>query len=110
MQNNEVDLLTYFDAKFSALKEYFDEKFKNMDEKFNDMKSCQEGDIDVITNKLNDHENRLVSLENTEGTKARDFIKNIKDNVMRYAVPSLIILFVYLLGTGEILKILGINR
>ncbi len=110
MGNNEIDIITYFDTKFNALKEYFDEKFKNMDEKVNGMKSCQDDDINIINTKLNDHETRLVSLENTEGNKARDFIKSIKDNVLKYAVPSLIILVVYLLGTGELVKILGIGK
>lgn len=109
MTNNEVDIITYFDAKFNSLKEYFDEKFKNMDSKFSDLKSCEENDFDLLEGKLSDHESRIKNLENIDGKKAISILNTIKENLLKFAVPSLIILVVYLLGTGELLKILGIK-
>lgn len=109
MSNNEIDIITYFDTKFNALREYFDERFKNMDSRISCIEVEQEDELNHIAAKLTEHDKRIQSLENTEGNKARDFLNSIKENTMKYAVPSIIILFVYLLGTGELVRILGIN-
>mgnify|MGYP001007037613 CR=1 FL=1 len=48
MAANEIDLITYFDSKFNALKEYFDERFRSMDEKFSCEKDSNKEEINDI--------------------------------------------------------------
>jgi 5-bromo-4-chloroindolyl phosphate hydrolysis protein len=109
MGSNEIDIITYFDAKFNALKEYFDERFKNSDEKFCTERDSTKSEIVSIHNELKEHDKRIDSLEKTEGNKARNLVQSIKENALKFVVPTLIVLVVFLLGNGTLASLIGIK-
>jgi len=92
MATNEIDLITYFDSKFNALKEYFDERFRSMDEKFSCEKDSTKEELTDIYGTLKDHNQRIGNLEKTEGNKARNLLQSVKDNIPRFVIPTLIVL------------------
>lgn len=108
MAANEIDLITYFDSKFNALKEYFDERFRSMDEKFSCEKDSNKEEINDIHSLLKNHDQRIGNLEKTEGNKARNLLQSIKDNTVKFIVPTIIILLAFLLGSGTLQKIIGL--
>jgi hypothetical protein len=102
MDENTLELLKqYFNAQIEGLKIYIDERFKNMEKTNTDNNQR-------IESRLANHETRISNLENCEGNKAIGLLRSIKDGAIRYLVPSLIVVIVYLLSNGTLAKILGI--
>lgn len=110
MSTNEIDIITYFDSKFNALKEYFDERFRSMDDKFSCEKDSTKEDLSDIRDLLKDHDQRIGNLEKTEGNKARNLLQSIKENGLKFIVPTLIIIVVFLLGNGTLATLVGIGK
>jgi len=109
MANSEIDIRDYFDTKFESLREYFDEKFKNMDEKFDNLKIDNKAEHISIKDTIDKHENRLSSLENCDGKKAKTFLDMIKEATAKWVIPVALLLLVYAFSSGLISRLLGIN-
>jgi hypothetical protein len=109
MANNEIDIRTYFDAKFESLKEYFDVKFKNMDEKFDTLKIDNKAEHISIKDAIDKHETRLSSLENCDGKDAKTFIQMVKETTAKWIIPVALLLIVYAFSSGLITRLLGAN-
>jgi len=107
--SNEIDIRTYFDAKFESLKEYFDVKFKNMDEKFDNLKIDNKAEHISIKESIEKHEGRIATLENCEDRKAKSFLQLIKETVAKWVIPVLLLLLVYALSSGLVATLLGVT-
>lgn len=110
MANAEIDIITYFDAKFSALKEYFDERFKSNDARFYSEREATKEEIVGIHSQLKEHGMRIEKIEQVEGNKARNLVQAIKDNILRFVIPTLIVVIVFLMGSGKLAALIGINQ
>lgn len=107
--SSEIDIKTYFDAKFESLKEYFDEKFKNMDEKFDNLKIDNKAEHIVLKSQINELEDKVIAIENHDGKKAISFLGLVKETIAKWIIPVVMLLLVYAVSSGLITKLLGIK-
>lgn len=107
--SNEIDIRSYFDAKFESLKEYFDVKFKNMDEKFDNLKIDNKAEHISIKDSIDKHEGRIATLESCEDRKAKTFLQLIKETIAKWVIPVLLLLLVYALSSGLVTRLLGVT-
>jgi hypothetical protein len=104
MEDQTIELLKeYFKIQIDGLKAYFDERFKNMENNSNNH-------IKRIDDKIENHETRISCLEKEDGVKARKVLSNIKNNVLGFLVPAFVMVIIYLLGSGDLLTILGLKK